>query len=401
MVDPEDGEPWDFNRREKREKALNMVQSQEPYILVGSSMCTAFCTWMALNRAKSKNTLALRRAYRQAVRHMEFVSMLYREQASNGRYFLHEHPAGASSWSLDCIKDLWEMPGVERVTGDQCQYGAEVVEGPSTGEPIKKPTGFLTNSAELRKMLNSRCLGGRTPGACSRPKAGHHVHCEGKTAKNAAIYPRELCRAIIKGVSNQLRVDGVTKNGCFGLQAKDDDGEISHSIFSPENGYSGKCRDDLTGQVLKDELVIKARLTELTFFHSKGVWTKKPMHRSREATGKPPISVRWVDVNKGDEINPNYRSRLVARQMKAHDHSGNSYFAPAPPLEALRTVLSLAVTSVGKHKPILEPLHPRRSQISFIDIKRAYFNAKINDKDPPTYLRRRRMQTAATCALSF
>ena len=31
--------------------------------------------------------------------------------------------------------------------------------------------------------------------------------------------------------------------------------------------------------------------------------------------GKPPISVKWVDVNKGDDLNPNYRSRLVAREI--------------------------------------------------------------------------------------
>ena len=121
-----------------------------------------------------------------------------------------------------------------------------------------------------------------------RPKGGHHVRCSGRTAKHAAIYPRELCRAIIKGVSKQLRADGITKSGCFGLQAKDDDHEIIRSIYSPENGHSGKYRDDLTGQILKDELVIKARMVELTFFHTKGVWTKKPMHRSREVTGKPP-----------------------------------------------------------------------------------------------------------------
>ena len=64
---------------------------------------------------------------------------------------------------------------------------------------------------------------------------------------------------------------------------------------------------------------------------------------------KVPLSVRWVDVNKGDGLTPNYRSRLVARQLKATDRSGHSGFAPAPPLEALRTVLSLAMASIEQH----------------------------------------------------
>ena len=28
---------------------------------------------------------------------------------------------------------------------------------------------------------------------------------------------------------------------------------------------------------------------------------------------RPTITVRWVDVNKGDELNPKYRASLVAR----------------------------------------------------------------------------------------
>ena len=171
------------------------------------------------------------------------------------------------------------------------------------------------------------------------------------------------------------------------MQAKDDDAEIARHCLGPAQGYSGKYRDDITGQPLKDELVIKARAVELAFFHQKGVWVKQPMGRSRAVTGRPPVTVRWVDVNKGDEANPNYRSRLVARQMKSHDKSGESFFAPAPPLEALRTVLSTAVTSIGVHVPVLDPKSPMRSQISFIDIKRAYFNAKIDERAEPTFVR--------------
>ena len=37
---------------------------------------------------------------------------------------------------------------------------------------------------------------------------------------------------------------------------------------------------------------------------------------SRRVTGKALITVQWVDVNKGDNANPNIRSRLVARQIR-------------------------------------------------------------------------------------
>ena len=85
-------------------------------------------------------------------------------------------------------------------------------------------------------------------------------------------------------------------------------------------------------------MVRGARAKELSFFHSKGVWVKRPQSMARSKTGRPPISVRWVDVNQGDDLNPNYRSRFVARELKALDKSNQSYFPPAPPLEALRIV---------------------------------------------------------------
>ena len=122
------------------------------------------------------------------------------------------------------------------------------------------------------------------------------------------------------------------------MQVADDDLAVLEATYGPEQGYSGKYKDDLTGQVLKDALVLQARAVELEYFNSKGVWKKVFRNLARTASGKSPISVRWVDTNKGDELNPNYRLRLVARQMKAHDHSGQSFFAPASRLEAFRTV---------------------------------------------------------------
>jgi hypothetical protein len=205
-------------------------------------------------------------------------------------------------------------------------------------------------------------------------------------AKDAARYPRGLCRAILQGVTQQLRSDELLKDGCYGLQAPDDEAEIRRNVLGPTQGYSGQYRDDLTGQPLKDALVKEARAVELLYFHTKGVWVKVPKARAKKETGRHPISARWVDVNKCDEQHPNYRSRLVARQLKATDRSGQTYFAPAPPLEALRTVLSLAMTRIGEHTPNWDPSSPDRTQLSFVDVRRAYFNAKVDQDDEPVYV---------------
>ena len=71
-------------------------------------------------------------------------------------------------------------------------------------------------------------------------------------------------------------------------------------LLGPAQGYSGKYKDDLTKQPLRDDLVKAARAKELEFFCSKDVWLKVPRQRAYDRTGKAPISVRRVDINKGD-----------------------------------------------------------------------------------------------------
>ena len=108
------------------------------------------------------------------------------------------------------------------------------------------------------------------------------------------------------------------------------------------------------------------------------------MGEVRRVTGKPPITVRWVDVNKGDNQCPNIRSRLVARQIRQAGE--DAIFAPTPPLEALRSVLSLATTDFeGRPQHVRDGNSERRTQISAVDISRAYFNA-ATDEDKPTYV---------------
>ena len=170
--------------------------------------------------------------------------------------------------------------------------------------------------------------------------------CSGRIAREAAKYSDDLCRAIVKGMVQEMAHRGIWRGGEVGLHAvQDAEGDEEARSLDPR--FTGKYRDDITGQVLRDDLVEEARCLELKYFNAKGVWEKRPKAEARSATGRGAISVRWVDVNKGDDLNPKYRSRLVARQIKAHDKSGMSFFAPTPPLEALRTVLSLATTTVG------------------------------------------------------
>ncbi len=380
--DPEDNEPWDFDLATKREKARRLLREQQPLFLVGSPMCTAWCTWQRLNRLR-RDPETCKRERIKAQLHLDFVMQLYKEQIEAGRFFLHEHPSGAGSWEETCCREVMELPNVQRVNADQCQYDNECTFGLQKGLPVKKPTGFMSNAPRLLARLEKKCAG--RDGFCSRRKGGQHAKCEGKVAKLAAKYSDALCKAILRGMYDQMRESGIVHDHEVGLHAVTDDGDFEKAFKAKDLRYTGRYRDDITGQILRDDLVREARAKELEYFKAKGVWLKRPRREARHVTGRPPISVRWVDVNKGDDLTPKYRSRLVARQLKAHDRGNNSYFAPTPPLEALRTVVSLAATTLKDWKPKYDPEAEDRTQISLMDISRAYFNAKT-DAASPTYV---------------
>ena len=101
------------------------------------------------------------------------------------------------------------------------------------------------------------------------------------------------------------------------------------------------------------------------------MYDKVPIKESYDVTGKAPIAVRWVDINKGDSANPKYRSRLVAKEFNTgvnHD-----LYAATPPSECLRLLLSMLAS--GRSRGIT---------LMYADVSRAYFYAKA---ERPVYVK--------------
>ena len=378
-----DGRNWDFDDPEMRRRALKKIELEKPMFIIGSPMCTAYSTWQRLLRAR-RDPHQVRRQRVRADLHMAFTMEVYKMQMDGGRYFLHEHPAYAESWQLSSVKDVARCPNVDTVVGDQCQYQQEA----DTGAPVKKPTRWMSNSSEVLKQLSKRCSG--RGGLCSRSQGGAHHPCSGRAAMMAAVYPFELCRAILVGCRNQLQKDGIFVAELVGMHAPEEILNILELETSVEEIFNvrvhGKTqyRDEITGQPLIPELVHQARKKELDYFNSKNVWMKRFKAEAHSRTGKPPVTVRWIDTNKGDDLHPNYRSRLVARDIRRPGEE--ALFAPTPPLESLRTILSFAATNLpGRPKHVRDPESEMRTQISFVDVVRAYFCASTNPDDP-TYV---------------
>ena len=50
---------------------------------------------------------------------------------------------------------------------------------------------------------------------------------------------------------------------------------------------------------------------ELDWIHEQGVYTKVSLQTCYDETGKNPITLKWVDTNRGDDVNEKHRSRVV------------------------------------------------------------------------------------------
>ena len=88
------------------------------------------------------------------------------------------------------------------------------------------------------------------------------------------------------------------------------------------------------------------------------VYKKVPKSKCYQMTGKAPIGVRWIDVNKQDTTNPVYRSRLLGKEFKTSDDM--SLYGSPPPIEALQLIVpnvfmeASSLASVEFHKISLE-----------------------------------------------
>ena len=122
--------------------------------------------------------------------------------------------------------------------------------------------------------------------------------------------------------------------------------------------------DDVSGRVLDHDLAVKARKLEMDFFRKMRVYDKVP-RAAATRDGCRVITTKWVDINKRDQKAPNYRARLVGRELKLD--SRLDLFAATPPLEAIRIICSLCANNQYGQQPY---------RIMTVDVKRASFYAR-------------------------
>ena len=140
----EHGNPWDFNNSTMRSKARNIVKSKAALLLIVSPMCSAFSRLQTFNM-KRLGEERIKEMLEMGIKHLNFAMELCEIQRRNGLCFLFEHPAGASSWSVNAAQRMMRQCGVNTYEGDMCQYDMkQVIKGEELF--VKKPSRFMTNS---------------------------------------------------------------------------------------------------------------------------------------------------------------------------------------------------------------------------------------------------------------
>jgi hypothetical protein len=303
------GEAWDFSREDHRQAGRDKVCRSMPILILGTNICSTGVVDWGVQQA-----------------HLSFLRELYDYQGGVGKYFIHEQSLCSISWYDGVLATLMNNAGVYHWEGLVDKHGLGKYQAPMPGR------GWISNGMGIIQELS-------------------------KWAVNADDGPYALAKALLRGIRIQLISTGEMGINSVGVEVAEE--EHNHQEVLVDEW--AKMHDNVTGSLLDNKLVQIARNEELSEIRRRGIYSKVPISQCMQITGKKPIKVRFVDVNKGDEACPNYRSRLVAQEFR---DGTPSLFAATPPLEALKTLFSLAVASQGKR------------QIGFIDIKKAHLYAK-------------------------
>ena len=117
-----------------------------------------------------------------------------------------------------------------------------------------------------------------------------HVQLIGGNAAGAAVYPPKLVEAVLFGLRRQMETSGNLSS----LQAFSS-GPVAEVQDIPE-GERSHFLDHVNGGYLNTEMVKKAREEELSWVRQAELYDVVPRQQCLEATGKPPVTLRWVDL---------------------------------------------------------------------------------------------------------
>ena len=125
---------------------------------------------------------------------------------------------------------------------------------------------------------------------------------------------------------------------------------------------------------LDPKMAREARREEVSFMKRIELYDEVDLSECWTATGRGPVSTKWVDINKGSITEPDVRCRLVARDFKSKgDDLRSDLFAAMPSLEAKKMLFRMAAAQNYDDKNC--------AKLMFIDVKKAHLNGIVGEDE--------------------
>ena len=195
---------WDFLNASHRKKARELVKKEKPFCLVLAFPCGPFSPLQRLN-PNGRATLEERQVKGRIL--MNFAIELSKEQLAGGRHCLLENPLPSLAWDTPEMKKFLEENELFTAVFDRSLSGAL----------HKKPTKVVSSSPRVLSLLDGV--------RCKRDHVHMPVMGGSKITAHAGIYPKQLARAIVRGLMDQFEADFRPKEVFAASAGGDGDGE--------------------------------------------------------------------------------------------------------------------------------------------------------------------------------
>ena len=218
-----------------RQLVKQVLAEHRPYLVVLAFDCRI---WSSLTNLSPEQAWdQLRRGVGR--RALQLVRWICQEQDRAGRYYLVENPCGSVAWFFEGILGkLLENARGKFLYGDQCRFGKKDSE---SKRPVRKRTGWLSNSEPIlnqwassvsARLAHEQVLGSNTGGLRS---------------KQAAEYPRALCRAVCQGALETMVLDyaaDMTYHQGISFEGAYEGGEDAHDFDSGDEDQEEPAEDE-------------------------------------------------------------------------------------------------------------------------------------------------------------
>ena len=193
---------WDANLPAMREFAFKAIEKRKPRVIMLSPPCTVYSQLQRLWSHSRMDPLEFEIRREEADGFMHFTKDVATKQSDSGRGWIFEHPATASSWDLECVQEMAELPGAQVSTFDQCRYE---LRGPAGGL-MKKRTKLLSNLPQIHAEFAAKTCRCRQFGE-------EHELIQGsfngvKRSTHAQCYPQPMVRALVRCCHEYVTQDG-------------------------------------------------------------------------------------------------------------------------------------------------------------------------------------------------